>query len=388
MTSTNDATALGLTRTLPEVNLAEVNSRIMDLAKAQSADITSDVASAGITVIHGSGRLNPDHTVSVNDLTLAGDVILLATGSRPRTITDAMPDGDRILSWDQLYTLKELPAHLIVIGSGITGAEFAFAYLGLGSHVTLISSRAQVLPGNDSDAADVIEDIFRQRGGVIIANSRAMSATRASDGVSVTLTDGKIIHGSHVLVTVGSIPNTENLGLTEAGITVNDHGYVEVDRVSRTNVPGIYAAGDCTGVLPLASVAAMQGRIAMQHALGDSVIPIDINLVSSTIFTSPEIASVGVCATGDGVEMVKLSLATNARAKMENLTDGFVKLFARNSILVGGVICAPRASELIYPITLGISSHLSVDSFAQAFTVYPSLTGSISEVARRLHARN
>lgn len=388
MTSTNDAAALGLTRTLPQVDIVKVNTRIMDLAKAQSADITSDVARVGITVIHGSGRLNSDHSVSVNGVTMQSDVILIATGSRPRTIPDAMPDGERILSWDQLYTLKKLPAHLVVIGSGITGAEFAFAYLGLGSQVTLISSRNQVLPGNDNDAANVIENIFRERGGIIMANSRAASAVATSDGVSVALTDGRVIQGSHVLVTVGSVPNTKDLGLAEAGVKLNDSGYIEVDRVSRTNVPGIYAAGDCTGILLLASVAAMQGRIAMQHALGESVLPLDINLVSSTIFTSPEIASVGTCAEGNGIEMMMLPLATNARAKMENITNGFIKIFARNGVIVGGVICAPRASELIYPITLGISAHLSVDSFAQTFTVYPSLTGSIAEAARRLCARN
>ena len=161
-----------------------------------------------------------------------------------------------------------------MVGSGVTGAEFASAYRALGSEVTLVSSREKVLPGTDVDAADVLQDAFARRGVTVSSLSRAATARRTEDGVIVTLTSGEEIAGSHVLMALGGIPWTDGLGLAEAGVRVKDSGHIETDRVSRTSVRGVYAAGDCTGVHPLASVAAMQGRIAMHHALGDAVSPL------------------------------------------------------------------------------------------------------------------
>jgi dihydrolipoamide dehydrogenase len=205
----------------------------------------------------------------------------------------------------------------------------------------------------------------------------------------VTLSDGRTIVGSHCLLTVGMIPSTKGIGLAEAGVKVDSRGFVEVDRVSRTSVPGVYAAGDCTGVLLLASVAAMQGRIAMWHALGEAVHPIRLSHVASTIFTDPEIASVGVsqAAVDRGevnARVIKQPLATNPRAKMAGFRDGFVKVFARpgTGMVLGGVVVGPRASELILPLSIAIEQNLTVDQIAHTFSVYPSLSGSITEAAR------
>ena len=194
---------------------------------------------------------------------------------------------------------------------------------------------------------------------------------------------------------IGSVPNTEHLGLADVGVQVSEHGFIEVDKVSRTNVRGVYAAGDCTGVLMLASVAAMQGRIAMWHALGDAVHPLNLHTVSSTVFTDPEIATVGV--TQDDVDQgrvdavaVRLPLGGNARAKMQDIRDGFIKIFARSDshTVLGAVVVGPRASELIYPLTIAVENRLTVDNLASTFTIYPSLTGSIAEAARRLHTQH
>jgi NAD(P)H dehydrogenase (quinone) len=226
----------------------------------------------------------------------------------------------------------------------------------------------------------------------VLGRSRATGVRTTGDGVAVTLQDGRTVRGTHCLLTVGMAPNTAGLGLTEAGVRVDDRGFVQVDKVSRTSAPGVYAAGDCTGVLMLASVAAMQGRIAMWHALGEAVKPLRLSHVAATIFTEPEIATVGVSeqavTSGDVPDavIVKLPLATNARAKMQGFRDGFVKLFARRSsgIVLGGVVVAPRASELILAISLAVERSLTVDHVAQTFAVYPSLSGSLTEAARRL----
>jgi dihydrolipoamide dehydrogenase len=247
------------------------------------------------------------------------------------------------------------------------------------------------MPGEDSDAAALIEDVFTRRGMTIVATARAGAVRRTSAGVVVELADGRSIEGSHALMAVGSVPNTADLGLADAGVALGAGGFVTVDRVSRTNVPGIYAAGDVTGVLMLASVAAMQGRIAMWHALGEAVAPLRLQTVSANVFTSPEIATVGIGQTTvDSGQVlartVKLPLATNARAKMQGITDGFVKLFCRRSsgLVIGGVVVAPRASELILPIALAVENHLTVGQIAHTISIYPSLSGSLTETARQL----
>jgi dihydrolipoamide dehydrogenase len=318
--------------------------------------------------------------------------VLVATGASPRTLAGVEPDGERILNWQQLYDLPELPEHLVVVGSGVTGAEFASAYVALGSQVTLVSSRDRVMPSEDADAALLLEDVFVRRGMRIVKRARAAAVDRTADGVVVKLEDGGTVTGSHCLIAVGSVPNTTGIGLEDAGVGTDERGYVTVDRVSRTSATGIYAAGDCTGVLLLASVAAMQGRIAMWHALGDAVTPLRLSHVAANVFTDPEIATVGLGLADvererGGVREVTLPLGTNARAKMQGVLDGFVKLYCRTGtgIVLGGVVVAPRASELILPVSMAVQNRLTVDQLAHTFTIYPSLTGSITEAARQLH---
>ncbi len=379
------------------VDLARVNQRVKKLALDQSSDIGRRLEREDVQVVQGRGRLEGTGAVVVElteggTQTIEADAVLLATGAAPRTLPTAEPDGERILTWEQVYDLTETPTKLIVVGSGVTGAEFASAYMALGVDVVLVSSRDRVLPGEDADAATVLEDVLTRRGMEVLSRSRMESVKRDGDEVTVTLTDGRTVVGSHCLLALGSVPKTADLGLEEAGVGVDDGGFVLVDRVSRTTARGVYAAGDCTGVLMLASVAAMQGRIAMRHFLGDAVIPIDLKQVSSNVFTSPEIATVGWSqkAVDEGeidAEAVRLDLAGNPRAKMQGVHDGFVKLFSRpdTGIIVGGVVVGPRASELIHPISIAVAESLTVDQLAHAFTVYPSMSGSVAEAARRLH---
>jgi pyruvate/2-oxoglutarate dehydrogenase complex dihydrolipoamide dehydrogenase (E3) component len=378
------------------VDLASVNARVKALALAQSVDIARRVAREGVTVVRGTGRLVAARRLEVTtgDGTemYDADVVLVATGGSPRVLPGSEPDGERILSWQQIYDLPDLPEHLVVVGSGVTGAEFASAYQALGAQVTLVSSRDRVMPSEDADAALLLEDVFTRRGMRIAKRSRAASISRTGDGVVVKLEDGGTVEGSHCLVAVGSVPNTRGIGLEDIGVALDERGYVSVDRVSRTSVPGVYAAGDCTGVLLLASVAAMQGRIAMWHALGDAVTPLRLSHVAANVFTDPEIATVGLgqAAVHDDrgdVQEVKLPLATNARAKMQGVIDGFVKLYCRPGLgtVLGGVVVAPRASELILPVSMAVQNALSVDQLAHTFTIYPSLSGSITEAARQLH---
>jgi len=383
------------------VNLGAVNKRLLALAQQQSADMKAALVRAGVRIVQGDGRLDDATTIIAStgrgkartDFDeITADTLIVAVGSTPRVLPTAKPDGERIFTWTQLYSLESVPEHLIVVGSGVTGAEFASAYLALGAKVTLVSSRDQVLPGEDHDAATVIENVFRRNGMTVLNKSRMASVERVGDGVIVKLVDGREVTGSHALLALGSVPSTSGIGLEEAGIQLTESGHIRVNRVARTSMPSVYAAGDCSDFLPLASVASMQGRTAVFHAMGDAVTPTELRNVTSNIFTQPEVATVGWSQhqIEQGIaqgEIYKLPLASNPRAKMMGIKDGFVKLFARtgSGTVIGGVVVAPKASDLILPIALAVEHRLTVDQLARAFSVYPSLSGSITDAARAMH---
>jgi dihydrolipoamide dehydrogenase len=381
-----------------DIDLPAINSRLLQLAKSQSKDMLETLQAEGVTVVNGRGVLDGNHHVLITKSgetspeRIEAKTIIVATGARPRDLPTARTDGNRILNWKQLYNIGDLPEHMIVVGSGVTGAEFASAYLDLGSKVTLVSSRDKVLPGNDGEAAELIEDVFKRKGMQILRNARAASVKNLGESVEVTLEDGRVISGSHCLMAVGAIPNTEDIGLEEAGVKLNETGHVISNKVARTSRANVYAVGDCSTALPLASVAAMQGRTAIYHTMGDVSVPTNLRNVASNVFTSPEIASVGW--SQDEIEqglvrgeVQKIMLDNNPRAKMQGIEEGFIKLYASvgSGTVIGGVVVAPTASDLIYPIAVAIENRLTVDQLARTYTVYPSLSGSIAEAASALH---
>ncbi len=378
------------------VDVPAMNKRLLELAKSQSNQMLENLKRDGVEVIHASARLDGNHhvvyEVSGKQVSIEAKTIILAVGASPREMPDARTDGERILNWKQLYNLSELPEHLIVVGSGVTGAEFASAYLQLGSKVTLVSSRDKVLPGNDEDAAALLEQVFVRSGMNLLKGVRAKSVTNTGQGVSVELSSGKTITGSHCLMAVGATPNTKNLGLEEAGIQLAEDGRVVANKVARTSRANVYAIGDCATSIPLASVSTMMGRTAVYHTLGDVASPTRLRNVASNVFTSPEIAQVGWSQQDirDGLvrgEVEQVMLETNPRAKMQALNEGFIKLFASrgSGTVIGGVVVGPKASDLIYPIAVAIENRLTVDQLAKTYTVYPALSASIAEAASALH---
>ncbi len=382
-----------------DIDFGAINQRLLDIAREQSRELAANLTSQGVRIIQGSGRLDGNHhVISTNEdgeeERIEAKTIIVAVGAHPRTLPAAEPDGERILTWLDLYDLTELPEHMIVVGSGVTGAEFASAFSGLGCQVTLVSSRETVLPSEDRDAAALIESVFKKNGMQVLSKARAESAVNTGKGVEVNLADGRVIEGSHVLIAVGAIPNTAGLGLEEAGVELTESGHIAVNRVARTSRANVYAVGDCTNFLPLASVSAMQGRTAVFHTMGDVAAPTQLRNVAANVFTSPEIASVGwsqaAIESGEVLGSIhKIMLEANPRAKMSNIEDGFIKVFASTSgTVIGGVVVGPKASELIYPIALAVENRLTVDQVAKTFAVYPSLSGSITEAARALHIPN
>ena len=395
---------MGLNHTLGDAKLSllALNERVKQLAAEQSSDIREQLERKGVRLVKGRARFSDKqvgHTThDIEIVTESGetehvscDMVLVCTGASPRVLKGAEPDGERILNWRQMYDLQELPTHLIVVGSGVTGAEFVSAFAELGVKVTMVASRDRILPHDDADAADVLEKVLADRGVQLEKDARVERVENTGDAVVVHTTDGRAIEGSHVMMSIGSVPNTADLNLEAAKVETTPSGHIHVDRVSRTNIAGIYAAGGCTDLMPLASVAAQQGRTAVDHAMGDGVSPIRLKTVGNAVFTRPEIAAVGVTEQEirDGkveADIYKLPLSTNPRAKMRSLQYGFVKIFARKGSgqVIGGVIVAPTASELILSLTIAVTNSLTVTQLANSMAVYPSLSGSITEAARRL----
>ena len=382
------------------VDFPAVTKRVLTLGADQSADIEQRVAAADVRLIRGWGRVSGYHEVTAtrqdgSEEVLEADYVLLATGSTARVLPFFEPDGERVLVGHQVYDLPEVPERLVVVGSGATGAEFANAFTRFGSDVVLVSSRDLILPTEDPDAAALLEDVFERRGMTILRNARAVDVELPDDGgVVVGLKDGSEVAGSHVLFTVGQVPVTDDLGLEVPGIERNAWGGIDVDQVGRTSCRWIYAAGDVTGGVMLASVAAMQGRTAMWHALGQAVQPIKWDAVAGTIFTDPEVAHVGISVeaaerAGTPVLTSRLDFRSNPRAKMVHGTDGFVKVHAArgSGVVLGGVVVSVRASDLIQPLAVAVQNRLTVHQLAKTLTVYPSMAGSVAECARMLMAQ-
>jgi dihydrolipoamide dehydrogenase len=374
-----------------ELDMARLGGHLDAVTGSIAGGIAAMLDSQGVDVVRGRARLTgPGRAVAETDdgpRALSFDAALLATGSSPRVPDWAPVDGRRVLTTRHAYHLPELPRHLIVVGSGVTGVEMVHIFSSLGSRVSLLVSRHHVLPHRDPEVATVLEDDFLERGVALLKGARASACRVEETGVVVETADGRRVEGTHVLLAVGSVPNSAGLGLDAAGVAV-DGGYVLVDEYQRTSVPHIYAAGDVTGQLPLSSVAAMQGRKIARHVTGHHVTPLDYAKVSQAIFTEPEIASVGLeevdaAAEGRKVRITKVPFAANPRALIQGQARGFAKVVSdpATHIVLGGTVVGHHASELIAPIALAVTARVRVDTLVETLMVHPSLAESITEAA-------
>ena len=316
----------------------------------------------------------------------------MATGSRPRVPDWAQVDGKTVLTTRDAYPPAEIPEDLVVVGSGVTGVEFVHMFRSLGSRVSLIVSRQQVLPMKDPEVAAALEADFLETGVRLVKGARAVGVERQDDGrVVVVCEDGRKVAGSHVLLAIGSIPSSAGLGLDRAGVEVNGAGYVPVNHHCQSNVPHIYAAGDVSGRLQLASVAAAQGRKVAEHVMGLHTREhrhLDYDKAASAIFTEPEIADVGLAeaeafALGRKIRVTKVPFALSAKAMIDGDPRGFVKLISdpATGIVLGGSIVGAHAAELISVIGLAVSARLKVDAIAETVLVHPALAEVLAAAA-------
>ncbi len=392
LASIRNAARLGLIAEPGRVDSAQLAQRISTISQDITASWNELLTSQGIDIIRGTGRFTGPKTAEVETpdgqtRTIDFDAALVSTGSAPRVPSWAEIDGERILTTREAYDLPDVPEHMIVIGSGVTGVEFVHIFASLGSAVTLVVSRQQVLPHRDPEVAAVLEEDFLERGVKLVIGARAEAINRTDAGVEVVCDDGRVVRGSHALLAIGSVPNTTKIGLEDAGIE-HDHGYVTVDPFQVTSQPHIYAAGDCTGQMLLSSVASMQGKKIAQHLVGLPVTPIDYSKVTQAIFTEPEIASVGLeevqaAQQGRKVRTTKVPFAANARGVLQGFPRGFVKVVTdpATGVVLGGTVVGHRASELIGILALAVQVNVRADQLIETLMVHPSLSESITDAA-------
>jgi dihydrolipoamide dehydrogenase len=387
---------MGLTESSSIIDLHLVQERIAEITSKLQRGVIDLLDSQGVRMIRGTARLKGPHEVVVDTAEgvdeLSADAVLISTGSRPRIPDWADVDGRRVLTTRDSYPPPELPSHLVVIGSGVTGVEFVHMFSSFGSDVTLIVSRQQVLPLKDPEVAAALEDEFLRRGVRLLKGARATGIDRADDGgVVVDCDDGRQAAGSHALLAIGSIPNSEGVGLDAAGVSIDSAGYITVNHHCQSNVPHIYAAGDVSGKLPLSSVAAMQGRKIAEHVMGLHTREhrhLDYDKAASAIFTEPEIADVGLAeadafAAGRKVRTTKVPFSASAKALINNDPRGFVKIISdpATGVVLGGSIVGRHAAELISVIALAVTAGLRVNDIVESLMVHPALAEALADAA-------
>ncbi len=389
------AGGMGLRSADSAVDLTALRSRISELTQRLEQSGRELLESQQVELVRGSGRMVDAHTVVAStaegERTFEADAILVSTGSRPRIPDWAAPDGDRVLTTRDAYPPKEMPDHLVVVGSGVTGVEFVHMFSSFGSDVTLIVSRQQVLPAKDPEVAAVLEDDFLRRGVRLYKGARAIGIDRDDDGVVVRCDDGRVARGSHALLAIGSLPNVEEVGFEAAGVEMDGPWVRTLDHHLRTNVAHIYVAGDLAGKLPLSSVASMQGRKIAEHVMGLHKVDhrhLDYDKAASAIFTDPEIADVGLAeadafAMGRKVRVTKVPFASSAKALINNDDRGFVKIISdpATGVILGGSIVGRQAAELIAVLAVAVTNGLRVNDIAECIFVHPALSEALTDAA-------
>ena len=386
---------MGLSHQDPILDL-DAQRRRIDVIETHLRDqVTTLLESQGVRIIRGVGRMKGPHEVFAETESgveeLDAEAVLISTGSRPRIPDWANPDGERVLTTRQAYPPPTLPGHLVVIGSGVTGVEFVHMFSSFGSKVTLIVSRQQVLPTKDPEVAAALEDELLQRGVKLLKGARAEGIKLEDDTVSVLCDDGRVAQGTHALLAIGSIPNSDGLGLESAGVIVDPGGYIPINHHGQSNVPHIYAAGDVSGKLPLSSVAAMQGRKIAEHVMGLHTREhrhIDYEKAASAIFTEPEIAEVGLAeaeafATGRKIRVTKVPYAATAKALINDDPKGFVKILSdpATGVVLGGSIVGRHAAELISVIAVAVTANLKVTDIVESCLAHPTLSEALADAA-------
>ena len=387
----------------PAINMPQVHARKDKIVGGLTRGVEFLFKKNKITWVKGTARLAGSGKVDVvegDKQTLEAREIIIATGSAPRSVPSVTIDHTRIITSDEAIHLKEVPGSLVILGSGAVGVEFASIYRRFGSAVTIIELLPRLVPVEDEAVSAELEKSFKKQGITVMTGTKVTRATASSSGVAIEADtpDGKksTINADVLLVATGRGPVTTGLGVEEAGITL-ERGYIKVDELYRTSVPGISAIGDVitlgTGVHPqLAHVSSMEGIITAERIAGQPVQPLNYDHVPGCTYCDPEIGSVGLTEArakerGYDVRTGTFPFGVLGRAKMAGESEGFVKIVADKKYdeVLGVHMIGPRSTELVAEAVLALRLECTVEELIKTIHAHPTFSEAVGEAAHAAH---
>ena len=343
-----------------------------------------------IDVIAGFGKLKSAHVVDVDGVEYEADNVILATGARPRVMPFMPIDGEHIISSKEALVLPSLPETMIVVGSGAIGSEFAYIYATMGVKVTIVEYMPQIMPLEDEDTAKAMERAFRKLRATVMTSTTVKQVSVREDGKCVVDVEGKkgaqTLEADVVLSAVGIKSNIEGIGLEELGIEV-ERDKIKVDNHYKTNVDGVYAIGDIIATPALAHVASAEAIHCVEYICGLNPEDVDYSTIPSCIFTSPEVASVGLTEQqvrdlGVEYKVGKFPYTASGKATAAGERDGFVKLiFDAEEKLLGAHFVGHNVTEMIGEPTLAKSLGITAHRIARTIHAHPSMHEAVMEAA-------
>lgn len=349
-----------------------------------------------IDVISGTGRIADTGKIAVKtvqgeNIELEAENIIVATGSSPAVLEELAYDGRRVITSNEVLELNELPAEMLIVGGGVIGCEFASIFAEYGVKVTVIEAMPTILPMADRDVSRQLQSLFKRRGINVKTKAKVMEVKHQGDKVTVVLENGETLSADKMLVSIGRSLNTTGLGLEEAGVKLGDRGQVLVNEYLQTSIPSIYAIGDVTGKVQLAHVASAQAVVAVDNIMNKKR-AMNYRVVPNCIFTSPEVAAVGLTAQqaeeqGIKVKTGKFPFMASGKAQAMGETNGFVKVLVdpETDKILGVHIIGPHASDLIAEAALAIQLGATAEQLANTIHAHPTLAEALAEAAEAVH---
>lgn len=394
--TTKNAEAFGVIA--PEVGLdfSKVQARKEEITERLFKGVQHLMKKGKIDVYEGKGRILESRNIVVDlnsgeEVTLSTKNIVIATGSRPRTLPGLEADGQCVMTSDEALQMEELPKSILIVGGGVIGIEWASMLVDFGVEVTVIEYADRIIPTEDTDVSKEVQRLMKKKGVKIVTGAKVLPETlEKGEGVSIKAEhrgEEKLFSADKLLVSVGRLPNIEGISLENTTIHVT-RGFIATNEYYQTAESNIYAIGDVIGGLQLAHVASHEGLIAIEHIAGEKPNPLDSTLVSKCIYSSPEVASVGLTEDeakeqGLKVKTGKFNFRAIGKALVFGEADGFVKLVVEEETnkLLGAHMVGPHVTDMI--TEAGLARVVGATSMDVATTIHPhpSLAEAIGEAA-------
>lgn len=377
-------------------NIQKIIDRKNKVISIQVKGIRSLFKSWGVNLIEGKGILLSPEKLEVEKKDgsreiIGADRIIIATGSRPAQIPIFPFDGERILSSDDALNIREIPKSLLIVGAGVIGCEFACIFSEFGTEITIVEMLPRAVSTEDTEISELLERELKKKKIKLITGISVTKVEGSKDGMHAYLSDGREIVTEKILVSIGRALNSENIGLEAVGVHKGSRGEIVVNERMETNISGIYAAGDVTGGILLAHVASREGIVAAVNACGGDA-RMNYSVVPAAIFTSPEIASVGLreqqaSEKGLNIKTGHFQFRGLGKAHAMGEISGFVKVVAsaEDDRVLGAHIIGPHASDLIHEVAVAMRAGLKIKDIANTIHAHPTLAEGIMEASEDVH---